>query len=228
MDEIPDAIDIVTTATDLLWIRKALMCATGEPERSYLLPPGFVVRDLSKAESRAVMADWWEERGEMTRAQILRSGDGPPVVEVEVPELFDSYDWQEVFGEGSGNNCGKDSIEVCPPELDVKVVALWQQAFGEDPESPAKPGATLIMVPMLNNVDQIVAAVNGQNDGPSWVGLFLMKDGSWVVAEGSCDYTGWDCQAGNNLYVGLSLDDVVRYGLTPDNRTRLRIPFPMF
>src|SRR6478735_12405859 len=31
-----------------------------------------------------------------------------------------------------------------------------------------------------------------------------LNDGRWVFIEGSCDYTGWDCQAGADAYYASS------------------------
>lgn len=116
---------------------------------------------------------------------------------VEVADIVDDYDWKEVFGEGDGGNCGKDT-DPCPPQSDIDTTA-----------------------PLLNDVAEIIALVNGENDGDEWAGVFLLKDGRYCVATGSCDYTGWDCQAGNHLQVAATLDDAVVYGLTPDQQIRL-------
>ncbi len=117
--------------------------------------------------------------------------------EIELEKLKDAYDWQEVFGEGSGGNCDKQT-DPCPPQSTIDTTP-----------------------PSIADVVEIIAAVNGENDEYSWVGVFRLADGRYCVAEGSCDYTGWDCQAGNSIQVAESLDDAVTYGLTPDNRARL-------
>ncbi len=49
-----------------------------------------------------------------------------------------------------------------------------------------------ISAPSRIDIAEIIAAVNGKNDRDSWLGVFLLKDGRFLVAEGSCDYTGWD------------------------------------
>jgi hypothetical protein len=119
------------------------------------------------------------------------------VIEVDMRELDSSYDWQEVFGEGDGGNC-TGCIQVVPPGADVD----------SSPVCRAK-------------VVEIIAAVNGENDGPQWEGVFLLDDGRYLVAEGGCDYTGWDCQAGNSLCVAGSLADAVKYGLNAGQQRRL-------
>lgn len=35
----------------------------------------------------------------------------------------------------------------------------------------------------------------GQSDEVAWIWRVTFEDGSVWVAEGSCDYTGWDCQS---------------------------------
>ena len=119
--------------------------------------------------------------------------------EIELEALRDDYDWGEVFGEATGGNCD-GTIQVVPPGAPVDSSGV----------SRAK-------------VIEIIAAVNGENDGPDWVGLFLLDDGRYLVAEGGCDYTGWDCQAGNSLCVARSLGDAIKYGLNPEQQERLGI-----
>lgn len=118
-------------------------------------------------------------------------------IEITLDELRDSYDWAEVFGEGGGGNCNNET-DACPPEADINCTP-----------------------PTRADVVEIVAAVNGENDGPEWIGVFLLRDGRYLVAEGSCDYTGWDCQAGNTMQVAATLQDAIQFGLTPERQERL-------
>ena len=67
----------------------------------------------------------------------------------------------------------------------------------------------------------VIAAVNGENEYSHWIGVFKLKDGRFLIANGQCDYTGWDCRAGNTLQVGRTLSDVLQYGLTRDELLRL-------
>lgn len=41
------------------------------------------------------------------------------------------------------------------------------------------------------DVDEIIAMSDGENDGESWIGVFKLKDERYAYIEGSCDYTGW-------------------------------------
>lgn len=47
----------------------------------------------------------------------------------------------------------------------------------------------------LNDIQSIVAEYPGENDGHNWYWILLMKDGTYSMAVGGCDYTGWDCQS---------------------------------
>lgn len=55
----------------------------------------------------------------------------------------------------------------------------------------------------LKDIDVIVAEVCGANDEYSWYWVLKMKDGLFAWAEGSCDYTGWDCQSGAQIHSGF-------------------------
>lgn len=118
-------------------------------------------------------------------------------IEITIEQLIDDYDWAEVFGEGTGGNT-TGTIQVIPP------------------------GAAVDSSPVTRaDVADIIAAVNGENDESDWVGLFLLRDGRYLVAEGGCDYTGWDCRAGNSLCVAGNLEDAIRLGLTEEQQARL-------
>ena len=41
------------------------------------------------------------------------------------------------------------------------------------------------------DVDLIIAIVDGMNDESDWVGVFLLKDGRYASIRAGCDYTGW-------------------------------------
>lgn len=120
-----------------------------------------------------------------------------PVLEVTIEQLLDSPDWAQVFADENWGNVSKET-QVIPPGAPV------------DPSAPCRA-----------DVAEIVAAVNGENDEADWIGVFRLKDGRYLVAEGGCDYTGWDCRAGNSLALAGSLEDAVRYGLNEEQQARL-------
>jgi hypothetical protein len=110
---------------------------------------------------------------------------------------LNNYDWEEVFGEGTGGNTDK-TTDVCPPGSSV------------DPTPP-----------MREDVVEIIAMVDGEKDEADWVGVFRLKDGRFLLAYGGCDYTGWDCRAQNFLEVAASLDDLLTYGCDQQQLDRL-------
>lgn len=118
-------------------------------------------------------------------------------IEITLEELVVDYDWAQVFADENCGNVSKETTEI-PPGSDVST-------------APAS----------RTDVKEIIAAVNGENDEADWLGVFLLRDGRYLVAQGGCDYTGWDCQAGNNMVVAKSMEDVLTWGLTEQERSRL-------
>ncbi len=114
---------------------------------------------------------------------------------------LDDYDWAEVFGEGTGRNCG----------------AILPQTIPGDDKTPSHTFSR-------EDVALIKGQVEGDNDGPSWIIYGQLKDGRWFFAEGSCDYTGWDCQAGNGGAIASNEEELIRLLMSPDDRTRFGFP----
>ncbi len=118
-------------------------------------------------------------------------------IEITLPELMECYNWAQVFADENDGNVDKSTTAV-PPGSSVDITP-----------------------PCRKDVVAIIAAVNGERDGDDWLGVFLLQDGRYLIAEGGCDYTGWDCRAGNSLSVASSLEDAIRYGLNPEQQQRL-------
>jgi len=112
---------------------------------------------------------------------------------------LDDYDWAEVFGEGSGGNCSAIKPIIAPG----------------DPVAPETF--------TREDVAEIRGQIEGDNLGPSWIVWGQLKDGRWFFAEGSCDYTGWDCQAGNGGSVASTEDLLLRFGMSDSDRERFGI-----
>lgn len=47
-----------------------------------------------------------------------------------------------------------------------------------------------------NGIAELVLLKQGARDETSWVWRVTCEDGNVWIAEGWCDYTGWDCQSG--------------------------------
>lgn len=113
---------------------------------------------------------------------------------------LDSYDWSEVFGEGSGGNCTPLNPQPAPPAYAGPLTTFSRE-----------------------DVAEIYGQVEGECDAEDWVVYGRLKDGRYFAARGGCDYTGWDCQAGNSGDVAATRADIERFGLTAEERTRFGI-----
>lgn len=47
----------------------------------------------------------------------------------------------------------------------------------------------------VDDVAELLAISEGENEGPSWWWILSLKDGRFLALTGWCDYTGWDCQS---------------------------------
>lgn len=121
------------------------------------------------------------------------------IKKVMISEL-DDYDWAEVFGEGGGGNCS--AIVPSAPPHDK---ATSRDTFSRE------------------DVALIKGKEEGERDEQSWIIWGQLKDGRWFFAEGSCDYTGWDCQASNGGSVASSEEDIIRFGMGDVDRSRFGI-----
>lgn len=122
------------------------------------------------------------------------------IIETPLSVMLDSYDWQEVFASaGIEPNSGNT---------------------GGTPQ--AAPGFTGSVAPFARaDVAEVIASVEGENDERAWVCVVRLKDGRFAALEGSCDYTGWDCQAGAWCMVGDTMESVVRFGVSIQECRRL-------
>lgn len=122
-----------------------------------------------------------------------------------IDELLASSDWSEVFCESNSGGGVDGVVEACPP------------------------GTTIdLTLPKRADVVEIIAiceAPQGFYEFNQWggVGVFKLRDGRYLAASGWCDTTGWDCRAGNSLEVGHTLEDVVMFGLSEDDRAKLEL-----
>jgi hypothetical protein len=71
------------------------------------------------------------------------------------------------------------------------------------------------------DVAEVVASVDGVNDGAAWSGVFRLKDGRFMFISASCDYTGWGCQEGGSAEGRPTLAELV--AIIPDNELE-RLP----
>ena len=84
------------------------------------------------------------------------------------------------------------------------------------------PGSGVSTEPFgREDVVAIYQLIEGENDGPSWICVGLLRDGRFFVLEAGCDYTGWDCQAGGSAHVAATYEDAITFGLDDHGRSRL-------
>jgi len=109
----------------------------------------------------------------------------------------------------------------------------WKQAFGYGGqpdthaiyEGPCEPmpceGSECSLEPVLvENIVEVIQAIEGENDGADWIAVVRLKDGRYAFVQAGCDYTGWDCQAGGQVWVSDSLENLWQFGVTNEARDR--------
>mgnify|MGYP001600762075 CR=1 FL=1 len=70
----------------------------------------------------------------------------------------------------------------------------WQEVFEYNTPTPTPTlGYNGSLEPFtFDDISTVIAAVDGESDGSSWVGVFKLKDGRFAMIDAGCDYTGWD------------------------------------
>ena len=125
-----------------------------------------------------------------------------PLVSLPYLACLDGYDWAEVFGEGTGGNC--------------TIIR---------PDGPV--GSDVSLAPFQRcDVEYVVGQEEGENDGADWIVWGKLKDGRYFIARGGCDYTGWDCQAGNSGNVANTELQLITFGMSEDERKRFKRELP--
>jgi len=103
----------------------------------------------------------------------------------------------------------------------------WECAFAYVSEAnirAAHPTSKVFLVAFTrDDVVEIAHIEDGENDEKDWLCVGLLRDGRWFALAAGCDYTGWDCQASGGAAVGNTYEEVVRFGLSVDERSRLGI-----
>jgi hypothetical protein len=122
--------------------------------------------------------------------------------------------------------------------LDILNDTNWQEAFGYagEPDTCAtKYQGGPVIQPSINSpnistalftredVVEVIAISEGENDERPWLCAGLLKDGRWFFLEAGCDYTGWDCQAGGCALVATTRPELEKFCITEEQRTRLGI-----
>lgn len=115
---------------------------------------------------------------------------------------MDDYDWREVFA------CSGD-VEGVFNSADVR---------------PAPPTSSVSIAPFgRTDVSRVFGMVDGERDESDWLVWGRLKDRRFFFIAAGCDYTGWDCQSGGAAFVSFTRADLVKFGMSPDERQRLGI-----
>ncbi len=75
----------------------------------------------------------------------------------------------------------------------------------------------------LDDVYEIISSIEGEHDGPNWMGVFRLKDGRFAFLSAGCDFSGWDCQASGYANVASSLERLIRFGISQGDRKALNM-----
>ena len=100
----------------------------------------------------------------------------------------------------------------------------WREAVSSVSMDPALPisGVDLSYF-SIEDVEEVFHASEGWNDEEHWIAVVRLKDGRFVAMNAWCDYTGWDWQSGGEARVASSYNEIIRFGLSDDERNDLGI-----
>jgi hypothetical protein len=115
-------------------------------------------------------------------------------------DRLNDYNWKEAFG-AAGKEQGTELNE-------MPVVVQFAEPVSTEPFD-------------REDVVEIIAISDGENDGENWLGVFKLKDGRYAMIDAGCDYTGWGCREWGTAEVAGTLHEMVRFGLSDQQRRRL-------
>jgi hypothetical protein len=118
-------------------------------------------------------------------------------------ERLNDYNWKEAFGAAGKDLYTELGRQGCKP-----VVVQFAKPVSTEPFD-------------REDVAEIIAIDDGENDGPNWIGVFRLKDGRYALIDAGCDYTGWGCREWGVAEVCGTLHEMVRWGLSNEQRKRL-------
>lgn len=81
---------------------------------------------------------------------------------MSIPKELTGYGWEETFTHYKGNPTA------APPDNPINTSAYSRE-----------------------DVAEVIACQDGDNDGPDWVAIGRLKDGRYFTIRAGCDYTGW-------------------------------------
>lgn len=100
----------------------------------------------------------------------------------------------------------------------------WQESF----EVAMRAGPRAVMNYVgdvssfeIEDIAEVVAHSDGEHDERDWIAALHLKGGRFAFMRAGCDYTGWGCRDWGDVEIASTLDDLVRYAMTPEERRRL-------
>lgn len=113
---------------------------------------------------------------------------------------------------------------------ELKADSTWKQAFNacaEDGPPRGVLGYTGSLAPVsINDVREVVAVDDGENEGAHWIGSFRLFDGRFAFLSAWCDASGFDCQGGGEVQVSDTLNAQIRLAMGTEDRARLGFKLP--
>lgn len=70
----------------------------------------------------------------------------------------------------------------------------WKHIFEEYASSPEPvQGDDAVSLDSFarEDVAEVLASDDGENEGPNWIAVVRLKDGRFAALSAGCDYTGW-------------------------------------
>ena len=98
---------------------------------------------------------------------------------------------------------------------DLKDDYNWREAF-----SLYADGFT------FNDIQDVLGMSDGENDEQDWLLIGKLKDGRYFRLKAGCDYTGWGCRDWGETNFATTLEELIKFQLTTDDRVRLGIQEP--
>lgn len=74
-----------------------------------------------------------------------------------------------------------------------------------------------------DDIDGVIRAAEGAPDDENWLAIFRMKSGQWCFVEAYCSYTGWEDHSSVNVAYADTYEDLVRWHMDDDSRSRFKI-----
>ena len=109
-----------------------------------------------------------------------------------LPEI-DDFDWQKAF-ECCGKEHGPEDPDDWQTSYDNEPGVSMTDGYKREVALAKKQGVELPGDAWFTREDvvEVLAIDDGENDEADWVGMFALADGRYAYVEAGCDYTGWD------------------------------------